>query len=147
MKEIYSGINELGDEYLAAVICKDFPEPVAEFLRSIQVNILLHGWEHRQYSELPAEEVTKDLKRGILFIEKTFGKRPTEFVPPWEKTSEVLISVCQKLGLSIHHSEKWIMGYKPDENVSGVFFHLWDWREIPVVRWAIAYQKLLRKCR
>jgi len=73
------------------------------------LDVGLHGWTHKDYSILPAEDIELDIQKSISYwnynIER--GKyKPKElkvFYPPWNKTSSLLEEICGKHGLSVNN--------------------------------------------
>jgi peptidoglycan/xylan/chitin deacetylase (PgdA/CDA1 family) len=75
--------------------------------------IALHGYEHREHSELSAREARDDLARGLGTIEVATGRRPLLFRPPYGRFSEDSYAACADLGLEPVLWSAWGMDWEP----------------------------------
>jgi peptidoglycan-N-acetylglucosamine deacetylase len=73
----------------------------------------LHGFEHREHSDLSAREARDDLARGLGTIEVASGRRPTLFRPPYGRFSEDSYDACRDLGLEPVYWSAWGMDWEP----------------------------------
>lgn len=75
------------------------------------LDIGLHGWEHKDYSQLDYSEIYFDLKSSLNYWNFNIARGKYEpktikvFYPPWNKTSENLERVCRDLGLEVDNRE------------------------------------------
>ena len=75
--------------------------------------VALHGFEHREHSELSAREARDDLARGLGTIEAASGRRPLLFRPPYGRFSEDSYGACHDLGLEPVYWSAWGMDWEP----------------------------------
>ena len=73
----------------------------------------LHGFEHREHSELSAREARDVLARGLGTIEVACGRRPALFRPPYGRFSEDSYAACGDLGLEPVYWSAWGMDWEP----------------------------------
>jgi peptidoglycan/xylan/chitin deacetylase (PgdA/CDA1 family) len=73
----------------------------------------LHGYEHREHSELSQREARDDLARGLGTLEVAGGRRPTIFRPPYGRFSEDSYEACRHLGLEPVLWSAWGMDWEP----------------------------------
>jgi peptidoglycan-N-acetylglucosamine deacetylase len=73
----------------------------------------LHGYEHREHSELSPREARDDLARGLGTIEVATGQRPALFRPPYGRFSEDSYTACRELGLEPVLWSAWGMDWEP----------------------------------
>ncbi len=73
----------------------------------------LHGFEHREHSELSAREARDDLARGLGTIEAASGRRPALFRPPYGRFSEDSYAACRDLRLEPVYWSAWGMDWEP----------------------------------
>lgn len=88
------------------------------------IDVALHGWEHIDYSLLSKGEIESDIRKCLTYWEINskramdvygYDYRPIKvFYPPWNKSSNDLIEVCDTLGLEVctktkvsHPDEVW----------------------------------------
>ncbi|MBD3406486.1 MAG: DUF2334 domain-containing protein [Candidatus Lokiarchaeota archaeon] len=72
-----------------------------DYLRSLDLEISLHGYSHTtksggldEFKKLTAKRSASRLKSGIAMIRRAFGIRPFGFIPPaWQATKTVLNQV------------------------------------------------------
>ena len=85
------------------------------------LEICLHGWDHKDYSVMSEEDIRHDLnlcfdywKRRLADHKKSYIPIK-KFLPPWNRVSAALIKVCDEFGLEV------------DNRVGGVVynFHYW----------------------
>jgi len=75
--------------------------------------IALHGFEHREHSELSGRAARDDLARGLGTIEVATGRRPALFRPPYGRFSEDSYAACRDLGLEPVLWSAWGMDWEP----------------------------------
>jgi len=94
--------------HTVALIMKDLWQNHALFwylATAPNLEIGLHGWEHKDYSTLSYEECFSDLKRSLEYwIENSTRmtkrcKPITTFFAPWNRESENIKKACADLGL------------------------------------------------
>ena len=73
----------------------------------------LHGYEHREHSELSPREARDDLARGLGALEVTTGRRPGLFRPPYGRFSEDSFEACGHLKLEPVLWSAWGMDWEP----------------------------------
>ncbi len=73
----------------------------------------LHGFEHREHSELSAREARDDLARGLGTIEVACGRRPAVYRPPYGRFSEDSYAACRDLSLEPIYWSAWGMDWEP----------------------------------
>ena len=77
-----------------------------KFLRSLDLEIAMHGYSHfsksgslNEFNGMTQKKVVSRLKDGISILVKGFGAKPTGFVPPlWESAPKVVKAV-KEVGL------------------------------------------------
>lgn len=137
-KELHERFIKKGEIHTAAVIMKDLWENHALFYylaTAPNLEIGLHGWEHKDYSLLNHEECYSDLKKSLNYwkenAERMVGKakKIKTFFAPWNHESDEIKWACDDLGLdfcavkggewkgknvkSFHHWNLIIDGWKP----------------------------------
>jgi len=77
-----------------------------KFLRSLDLEISLHGYSHfaksgalNEFDKMTNEKATTRLKDGISIIRRGFGAKPSGFVPPSWESSPKIVKVVKKIGL------------------------------------------------
>jgi peptidoglycan/xylan/chitin deacetylase (PgdA/CDA1 family) len=73
----------------------------------------LHGYGHREHSELSQREARDDLARGVGALEVTTGRRPRLFRPPYGRFSADSFAACGHLGLEPVLWSAWGMDWEP----------------------------------
>lgn len=114
-RQINEVFKKVGKDHTIAILMKDFRENYAvwKYITS-EPNIVvgLHGWEHKDYSKMPRDEVYYDLKKALDYYKENLtrmyqkkyedfpaNKRIDTFFAPWNRESEIVRSVCGRLGL------------------------------------------------
>jgi len=75
--------------------------------------VALHGFEHREHSELSGRAARDDLARGVGTIEVASGRRPVLFRPPYGRFSEDSYAACRDLRLEPVLWSAWGMDWEP----------------------------------
>jgi peptidoglycan/xylan/chitin deacetylase (PgdA/CDA1 family) len=75
--------------------------------------VALHGFEHRDHSELGGRAARDDLARGLGTIEVASGRRPALFRPPYGRFSDDSYAACRDLGLEPVLWSAWGMDWEP----------------------------------
>jgi peptidoglycan-N-acetylglucosamine deacetylase len=75
--------------------------------------VALHGFEHREHSELSPREARDDLARGLGVIEAATGRRPALYRPPYGRFSEDSYAACRDLRLEPVYWTAWGMDWEP----------------------------------
>jgi predicted deacetylase len=81
-------------------------ELFTDYLKSLGVELSLHGYSHYsksgspdEFKGIPYERMISRLRLGFSLFEKAFGHRPTGVVPPMWSASSRLASASLQLGL------------------------------------------------
>lgn len=117
--------------HTAAVIMKDLWENHAVFYylaTAPYLDIGLHGWEHKDYSQLSYEECSKDIKKSLAYWNENTDRmvrtsKPIDtFFAPWNRESPEIRRACAESNLKFCNVKKgpW-MGREVRS------FHWWDW--------------------
>lgn len=67
----------------------------------------LHGWEHKDYGVMPYSEIYSDIERSINYwnthiVKGKYHQKPLKkFFPPWNSSSYRLEEACEKFGLTV----------------------------------------------
>lgn len=129
-KELHKVFIDKGEIHTAAVIMKDLWENHALFYylaTAPNLDIGLHGWEHKDYSVLNYDECYGDIKKSLDYwkenSERMTGqvKPITTFFAPWNRHSNDIRQACAVIGLkfcSVQNGE-----WKGEEVRS---FHHWN---------------------
>src|SRR3990167_5617688 len=130
-------IQELFDKYDKTHTCAVLMEDLWEskgiwfwLMTTKNIEVALHGWIHIDYSELSKGEIEADIKKCLTYWE-TNSRRAMDvygyefkpikiFYPPWNKSSDDLVEVCDVLGLEVSTKTK---ASHPDEVYD---FHWWE---------------------
>ena len=75
--------------------------------------VALHGFEHREHSELAGRAARDDLARGLGTLEVASGRRPELFRPPYGRFSEDSYAACHDLRLEPVLWSAWGMDWEP----------------------------------
>ncbi len=77
-----------------------------KFLRSLDLEISMHGYSHlaksgslSEFDKMTKEKATTRLKDGVTIIRRGFGAKPSGFVPPLWESPPRIIQVVKKIGL------------------------------------------------
>jgi predicted deacetylase len=77
-----------------------------KFLRSLDLEISMHGYSHlaksgslSEFDKMTKEKVTTRLKDGVSIIRRGFGAKPSGFVPPLWESPQKIIQAVKKIGL------------------------------------------------
>jgi predicted deacetylase len=77
-----------------------------KFLRSIDLEISMHGYSHfaksgslKEFDKMTTEKATSRLKDGISILKKGFGRRPAGFVPPLWESAPKIVKAVKQIGL------------------------------------------------
>jgi peptidoglycan/xylan/chitin deacetylase (PgdA/CDA1 family) len=66
--------------------------------------LALHGWEHKNYSDLSEQEQKSSLKKANERMQMIFGKKSDIFIPPYNKFNNATVSAIKELGIKIMSS-------------------------------------------
>ena len=107
-KKLQEQFNAEGKVHTAAILMKDLWQNHALFhylATTPNLEIGLHGWEHKDYSVLSYEECYEDLKKSLEYW-KTNSTRMTGmckdikvFYAPWNRKGDNIERTCRDLGL------------------------------------------------
>ena len=75
--------------------------------------VALHGFEHREHSELSGRAARDDLARGLGTIEVATGRKPSLFRPPYGRFSDDSYAACGDLRLEPVLWSAWGMDWEP----------------------------------
>ncbi len=77
-----------------------------KFLRSLDLEISMHGYSHfaksgflNEFDNMTEEKVTTRLKDGVSIIRRGFGEEPSGFVTPHWESPPMIIKAVKKIGL------------------------------------------------
>jgi peptidoglycan/xylan/chitin deacetylase (PgdA/CDA1 family) len=107
-KKIHEQFIKEGKIHTVAVLMKDLWQNHALFYylaTAPQLEIGLHGWEHKDYSLLDYQECYGDLQMSIDYWSENSlrmtgqEKKITTFFAPWNREGENIKKACQDLGL------------------------------------------------
>lgn len=129
-KELHERFIKLDKIHTAAVLMKDLWENHALFYylaTAHNLEIGLHGWEHKDYSVLSYEECYEDLKKSLDYWKENSTRmvgtcKPIDtFFAPWNREGGGIKKACQDLNLNFCNTKKgtW-MGFKVNS------FHWWS---------------------
>jgi peptidoglycan/xylan/chitin deacetylase (PgdA/CDA1 family) len=136
-KELHEYFMAKGKKHIAAVVMKDLWENYALFYFLATAPLLdigLHGWEHKDYSELSYEECYEDLKKSLKYWEEHstrmtgHAKNISIFFAPWNKESDNIKRACKELGLKFCNKRE---GYWEDYYIKS--FHFWNLIDGPIL--------------
>ncbi|MHA1167865.1 MAG: polysaccharide deacetylase family protein [Candidatus Hodarchaeales archaeon] len=107
-KKLHQRFIEAGKVHTVAVIMKDLWENHSIFYYLATAPLLeigLHGWEHKDYSQLSYNECYEDVKKALNYWEENTSrmvgktKKITTFFAPWNREGESIKKACEDLGL------------------------------------------------
>jgi len=75
--------------------------------------LALHGMSHRRHDRLDEAEAEDELQRGVAAIEEVSGRRPRWYRPPYGRSSPMLASICDRLGLTLVYWSAWGHDWEP----------------------------------
>jgi peptidoglycan-N-acetylglucosamine deacetylase len=75
--------------------------------------LALHGMSHRRHDRLDEAEAEEELRSGMAAIEEVSGKHPRWYRPPFGRTSPLLASICDRLGLTLVYWSAWGHDWEP----------------------------------
>jgi peptidoglycan/xylan/chitin deacetylase (PgdA/CDA1 family) len=114
-KELHKKFIEKETVHTVAVIMKDLWLNQALFYylaTAPYLEIGLHGWEHKDYSELSYEECYADLKKSLDYWKENSirmtgqAKEIKIFFAPWNRESDNIKNACYALGLDFCNVRK-----------------------------------------
>lgn len=77
-----------------------------KFLRSLDLEISMHGYSHfaksgslNEFERMTNEKATRRLKDGMSIIRRGFGEAPSGFVPPLWESPPMIVKAVKKIGL------------------------------------------------
>ena len=77
-----------------------------KFLRSLDLEISMHGYSHfaksgalNEFDKMTQEKATSRLKDGVAIIRRGFGAKPSGFVPPLWESPPKIVKAVKKIGL------------------------------------------------
>lgn len=66
--------------------------------------LAMHGWEHKNYSDLSQQEQKSSLYKANEKMQMIFGNRTDIFIPPYNKFNNATIAAFKELGIKIMSS-------------------------------------------
>jgi len=66
--------------------------------------LALHGWEHKNYSDMSEQEQKSSLYKANEKMQSIFGKKSDIFIPPFNKFNNTTINAINELGIKIMSS-------------------------------------------
>ncbi len=114
---LYDRIRELGIDSFSLLVTPfhgmklakriDRGKMFVEFLKSLGLEVSLHGYYHQsksgdadEFRGLATERVRSRILSGVSLVHRTFGKRPAGFIPPSWSGPKKIADICSELGLS-----------------------------------------------
>ena len=83
-----------------------------------------HGWTHIDYTQ--NHQTAEDhFIWGLNRIQATFGKRPTVWYPPWNKSDGFLEELCHRLGLTVSCEKMSTSKFVENPRDGIINFHYW----------------------
>jgi predicted deacetylase len=77
-----------------------------KFLRSLDLEISMHGYSHfaksgspNEFDKLTKDKATSRLKDGVSILKQGFGRKPSGFVPPTWESAPKIVKAVQQIGL------------------------------------------------
>ncbi len=116
-KKLHEQFLKEGLVHTAAILMKDLWQNHALFhylATAKDLNIGLHGWEHKDYSQLSYSECYDDLKRSLEYWKENSTrmtgkcKKITIFFAPWNKKGNNIVKACNDVGLKFCNMQKGI---------------------------------------
>jgi hypothetical protein len=114
-RKLHEAFIAEGKTHTVACIMKDLWQNHAVFYYLItapNLDVELHGWEHKDYSQMSKEECLEDLIKALDYYKENSSrmlktdyealpdiKKITTFYAPWNKRGEGIVSACDDLGL------------------------------------------------
>ena len=114
-KEFHQQFIDKEQVHTVAVIMKDLWENHALFYylaTAPYLEVALHGWQHKDYSQVSYEECLDDIKRSLNYwmshsISMTRKCKPIEtFFAPWNKDGENIRKACEVMKLKFCNVKK-----------------------------------------
>ncbi len=107
-KKIHEQFLKEGKTHTAAVLMKDLWQNHALFYylaTAPNLEIGLHGWEHRDYSKLSYDECNEDIAKALEYWSENSNRmvgscKPIDtFFAPWNREGENIKKACEDNGL------------------------------------------------
>ncbi len=113
---LYDQVRELGIDSFSLLVTPfhgmklakriDRGKIFVEFLKSLNLEVSLHGYYHQsksgdgdEFRGLATERVRSRILSGVSLLQRTFGKKPVGFIPPsWSGPKKIAV-ICSELGL------------------------------------------------
>lgn len=114
-KEFHQQFIDKKIAHTVAVIMKDLWQNHALFYflaTAPYLEVALHGWEHKDYSQLSYEECNDDIKRSLEYWKENSMRmvrrsKPIDtFFSPWNREGENIKKACQDNGLKFCNVKK-----------------------------------------
>lgn len=134
-EEVHKLFKQYTVLHTIAVICKDIeknPELI-KYINENNIDVQVHCWEHKDFTELSDAEIKAQLKQCITAIKKHFKHTPDTFYPPWNKADERVAKIAKGLGLTVSNTKVSLSQYiRTDGDVEErvINFHSWSLPEI-----------------
>ncbi len=101
-KRVDSLFKFYGVPHTIAIIAKDIeksPDLVAYIKANSHIKVELHAWQHVDFTKIGERELEEHFNLAVKKIEEIFGKKPTTWYPPWNKTNSFVNAIAEKCGL------------------------------------------------
>ena len=101
------------------------------------LEICLHGWDHKDFSIMSEEEIRHDITLALAYWKSRLACHKKEyipiktFLPPWNRISPALIKVSQEFGMAV------------DNRVGGEVYNFHYWALYEPMR-IVALEEALR---
>lgn len=130
MKEILDFFEYNTEEFIVAVIPKDFDERYKKIIESYKhCTVYQHGYGHVNYVENGWNDEFPDFRdysqcfsqisEGKKSLEKTLGIPINGYVPPWNNTGSETIKIIKELGFSVYSAqENNTISYEKNKDIS-----------------------------
>lgn len=124
LKKVHEYFIKYNKIHTVAVLMKDIwdnKEIWYWLMTAKNLSIGLHGWKHKNYSELSAPKIACDIHKSLQYwrLHVTRGNYNAElnhvFYPPWNAVGQELISACKDAGFAV------------DSRVGGEVFNFHYW--------------------
>ena len=107
IQELFVKYNKI---HTVTILMEDLWESrgVWEWLISTpNLDIALHGWNHKDYSELCYVDTLEEIRKSLTYWERNLERLDLNIpikvmYPPWNKSSDKLAMVCDELGLELN---------------------------------------------
>jgi|SRR6476659_599902 len=79
-------------------------DKISEGYKKGLFELALHGWEHKNYSDMTEQEQKSSLYEANERMQKIFGNKSDIFIPPFDKFNNDTLNAIRELGIKIMSS-------------------------------------------